>query len=170
MIFHWFKKNSTEPTITYKKMSRKDASEELVKKGEDAANGNNYEQALKFFEQAIEMNSENDFAWSDRGLMLDRQGKPDEALASFSRAIKINPTNPITWHNKGLVFIRSERMVEAIECFDKAISLNEKYAKAWYNKGRALAMLRKVDESQVAFDKAKKLDPFLYTKLKKLKS
>lgn len=173
MIFHWFKKNQAEPqpSIEYKKVSsKKEASEDLVKMGEDAANKSNYEQAFRYFEKAIEMNPKNDFAWGDRGLMLDKLGRKDEALESFSRALIIDPTNSITWHNKGLTLIKLNRLEESIECFDKAIELNEKYAKAWYNRGRALALLGNEIEGQKSFDTAKKLDPMLYTKLKKMKS
>lgn len=172
MIFHWFKKNQPEPpTVEYKKVSsKKEASEDLVKMGEDSANKSNYDQALKYFEKAIEMNPKNDFAWGDRGLMLDKQGRREEAIESFSRALMIDPSNSITWHNKGLILIKLNRLEESIECFDKAIEINGKYAKAWYNRGRALSLLGKIDESQKSFDTAKKLDPLLYTKLKKMKS
>jgi tetratricopeptide (TPR) repeat protein len=68
-----------------------------------------------------------------------------------------------------LSLIRSNQLNEAIECFDKAIECRENYAKAWYNKGRALSMLGELKKSQDCFDKARKLDPLLYTKLKKIK-
>ncbi len=102
MVFGWFsKKKQDNSTIKYKVVSRKEASDEYVKYGEDMANSNN----------------------------LDK----------------------------------------AIECFDKAIECRENYAKAWYNKGRALSMLGELKRSQDCFDKARKLDPLLYTKLKKIK-
>jgi tetratricopeptide (TPR) repeat protein len=173
MIFHWFKKNQPEPppTMEYKKVSsKKEASEDLVRMGEDVANKSDYEQALKYFEKAIEMNPNNDFAWGDRGLMLDKLDRRDEAIESFSKALMIDPSNSITWHDKGLTLIKSNRLEESIECFDKAIELNGKYAKAWYNRGRALALLGNESEGQKSLDTAKKLDPMLYTKLKNMKS
>ena len=171
VIFHWFKKNQLEvPTVKYKKMSRKEASEDLVKLGEDLANDRHHDKALAYFNKAIEINPKNDFAWGDRGLMLDKQGRKNEALESFSRALEINSSNSITWHNKGLTLMRSNKLSESIECFDKAIEIDAKYAKAWYNRGRAMSMLGKTNESQTSFDTSKKLDPLLFTKLKKMKS
>lgn len=172
-MFSWWKKNRpvTEPSVEYKRVSsKKEASKDLVMRGEDAANKSNYEQALKYFESAIEMNSKNDYAWGDRGLMLDRLGRSGEAIESFSRALEIDSSNAITWHNKGLTLIRAGKLEESVACFDKAIELNGKYAKAWYNKGRALALLGNESEGQKSFDTAKKLDPLLYTKLKKMRS
>lgn len=171
MIFSWFKKSQSEiPMVKYKKASRKEASEELVQLGEDLANDRHYDRALEYFNKAIEMNSENDFAWGDRGLMLDKKGRKNEALESFSRALEIDSSNSITWHNKGLTLLKLGRLAEGVECFNKAIEINEKYAKAWYNKGRGLSMLGKESESQRSFDTARKLDPLLFGKLKKMKS
>jgi tetratricopeptide (TPR) repeat protein len=170
MVFGWLlKKKEDTSTIKYKALSRKEASDEYVKYGEDMANSNNLDEAIECFDKAIGINPKNDFAWGDRGLILDKQGKTEEALASFSKAIEIDPKNAITWHNKGLSLIRSNRLKEAIECFDKATDCRENYAKAWYNKGRALSMLGELKRSQDCFDKARKLDPLLYTKLKKIK-
>jgi tetratricopeptide (TPR) repeat protein len=170
MVFGWLlKKKEDTGKIKYKALSRKEASDEYVKYGEDMANSNNLDEAIECFDKAIGINPKNDYAWGDRGLILDKQGKTEEALASFSKAIEINPKNAITWHNKGLSLIRSNRLKEAIECFDKAIECRQNYAKAWYNKGRALSMLGELKRSQHCFDKARKLDPLLYTKLKKMK-
>lgn len=167
-MFSWLKKKNS-PSPEYKfRHTRKEASEDYVKYGEDLANGNRPEEALEYFNKAIDVLPTNDFAWGDKGLILDKLGRVDEALESFSHAIEIDSANPITWHNKGLTLIKLKRLEEAIECFDKAIENNEKYAKAWYNKGRALAMLNKADEGQKCFDTARKIDPFLYSKLKKM--
>ena len=169
-MFSWLRKKNNSSSPEYKfKNSRKEASEDYVKYGEDLANGNRPEEALEYFDKAIQILPTNDFAWGDKGLILDKLGRADEALESFSQAIAIDSKNPITWHNKGLTLIKLKKLEEAIECFDKAIEYNEKYAKAWYNKGRALAMLNKADEGQKCFDTARKHDPFLYSKLKKMK-
>jgi len=169
-MFSWLRKKNNLSSTEYKfRHSRKVASEDYVKYGEDLANGNRPEEALEYFDKAIQILPTNDFAWGDKGLILDKLGRVDEALESFSQAIAIDSKNPITWHNKGLTLIKLKKLEEAIECFDKAIEYNEKYAKAWYNKGRALAMLNKADEGQKCFDTARKHDPFLYSKLKKMK-
>ncbi len=152
-----------------KKMSRKAASNELVKYGEDMANANKPEEALKCFEKAIEIYPQSDVAWGDKGLILDKLGEVEKALESFSKATDLDTHNAITWNNKGLVLLKLNRLSQSVECFDKAIENNKGYAKAWYNKGRALSMLSRTDESQKCFDTARKLDPLLFTKLRRMK-
>jgi tetratricopeptide (TPR) repeat protein len=174
MVFSWLrKKKASTPkssSITPKKVSRKRAADEWVKYGEDIANANRLEEALQCFEKAIAIYPENDFAWGDKALILDKLGNVEDALISFSKAISINPHNAITWNNKGLVLLKLKKLSQCIECFDKAIENNNAYAKAWYNKARALSMLGNISESQKCFDRARKLDPLLFTKLKRMKS
>jgi tetratricopeptide (TPR) repeat protein len=170
MLFGWLRsrKEALAPEPV-KKLSRKAASDEWVKYGEDLANENRIDEALDCFNKAIETYPQNDLAHGDMGLILDKKGNASEALESFSKALALNSSNPITWHNKGLVLIKMKKLVEAIDFFERAIEHDQNYAKAWYNKARALSLLGKTDDSQRCFDIARKLDPLLFTKLKKMK-
>lgn len=169
MVFEWLRRSAdTSPPIA-RKADRKYASDEWVKQGEDLANEDRTREAIDCFVKAIEINPGNAFAWGDKALMLDKLGNYDAALEAFSKSTEIDSANPITWNNKGLTCLKSGRLVPALECFDKALEHNDKYAKAWYNKARTLSMLSRVSESQKCFDTARKLDPFLFTKLKKMK-
>jgi tetratricopeptide (TPR) repeat protein len=140
--------------------------EELVKYGEKEASRNNFEKALTIFDSAIRINPAFDSAYGDKALVFDKMGKLDESLRMYSKALEINPRNSITWHNKGLTLIKKKRMDEAISCFDKAISIDANYSKAWYNKGRCLEMQGNMENAQICLTKAKKLDPFLFSKIK----
>lgn len=177
MDFSWLRRkksvgpqSSTTATVIPKKVDRKTAADEWVKYGEDMANANRLDDALQCFEKAIAIYPQNDFAWGDKGLILDKLGNTNDALLSLSKATDINPRNAITWHNKGLVLLKLNKLPQAIECFDKAIENNNAYAKAWYNKARTLSMLGRINESQKCFDTARKLDPLLFTKLRRMKS
>ena len=140
--------------------------EELVKCGEKEASRNNFEKALSIFDSAIRINPAFDSAYGDKALVFDRMGKLDESLKMYSKALEINPRNSVTWHNKGLTLIKKKSMNEAINCFDKAISIDENYSKAWYNKGRCLEMQGNMENAQICLTKARKLDPFLFSKIK----
>ena len=140
---------------------------DFIKEGEKYANKNNLKDSLKCFETAINLDPKNDLALGDKALILDVLGKHDEALTFFSKALEINPANSITWHNKGLTFVRLNRLQEALDCFDRALEFKKDYAKAWYNKGRCLEKMNEIKKSQECLSTARKLDPFLFTKVKK---
>jgi tetratricopeptide (TPR) repeat protein len=84
----------------------------------------------------------------------------------YAKALELNPKNAITWHNKALTLIKQRKIDEAISCFDEAIAINQEYSKAWYNKGRCLEMQGKTASAQSCLTMAKKLDPFLFSKIK----
>ena len=145
MIFNlfsnWLSKVWPVQKINTVKLSKKNASNELIKYGEDMANAKRDDEALTLFDKAIEIDPNNDMAWGDKALILDKKGQPEEALISFSIVFSINPNNSITWHNKGLTLLRLRKFKESIECFDTALKINGNYAKVWYNKGRAFDLL-----------------------------
>ncbi|ALI35600.1 TPR repeat-containing protein YrrB [Candidatus Nitrosocosmicus oleophilus] len=139
---------------------------ELVRYGEKEASRNNFEKALDIFDKVIRLDPTFDSAYGDKALVFDKMGILDESLKMYSKALEINPKNRITWHNMGLTLIKKKRVDEAINCFDKAISIDKNYSKAWYNKGRCLEMQGNLENAQICLTKAKKLDPFLFSKVK----
>ena len=139
---------------------------DLVKEGEKEASKNNFKKALELFDIAIRLDPTCEFAYGDKALIYDRMGRLDDSLRMNLEALKINSKNPITWHNRGLTMYQKNAFIEAIECFDKCILLKEDYSKAWYNKGRCLEMLGKTDDAQICLTRAKKLDPFLFSKIR----
>jgi tetratricopeptide (TPR) repeat protein len=158
----FFKKTDKD----HKKVEDFTKAADWIIKGEKYANRNNLKEAIKCFDIAFDLDQKNDIALGDKALILDILGKHNEALLLFSKSLNINPNNPITWHNKGLTFARLNKLEESIYCFNKAIDLKKDYAKAWYNKGRCLEKIGNLEKSQECLTMAKKLDPFLFTKIK----
>ncbi|HKR72752.1 MAG TPA: tetratricopeptide repeat protein [Candidatus Nitrosocosmicus sp.] len=140
--------------------------EELVKHGEWEASKNKLEDALKTFDFVIREDPKCDIAYGDKALILEKMGRLDESLDLSSKALEINPKNTVVWHNRGLTLVKKKLYDDAIICFDKAISLEVNYAKAWYNKGRCLEMQEQPVNAQVCLTQARKLDPFLFSKIK----
>ena len=157
-----YKNVGNESSITDQTISL----EELVKCGEKEASRNNFEKALDIYDKVIRLDPTFDSAYGDKALVFDKMGILDESLKMYSKALEINPKNRITWHNMGLTLIKKKRVDEAINCFDKAISIDKNYSKAWYNKGRCLEMQGNLENAQICLTKAKKLDPFLFSKVK----
>jgi len=157
------KKNAVKETIGEDKQV---LLKDLVKEGEKESSKNNFKKALELFDIAIRLDPACEFAYGDKALVYDRMGRFDDSLRMNFEALKINSKNPITWHNRGLTLYQKKVFVEAIECFDKSILLKEDYSKAWYNKGRCLEMLGKTVDAQTCLSHARKLDPFLFSKIR----
>ncbi len=166
IIKNFFKSNSDHTSTGKKSINKNLILEELIKQGEKEIIKHNYNGALKLFEKAINIDPSYVYSYGDKALILDKLGKFDESLEMYSKALVLDPQNSITWHNKGLTFINLKKIDEAINCFENAISYDENYSKAWYNKGRCFELLGDLEKAQVCLNTAKKLDPFLFTKIK----
>jgi tetratricopeptide (TPR) repeat protein len=51
------------------------------------------EEALKCYDKVIDINQDNDEAWTNKGNAYRALNKPDEALKCFNQALQINPDN-----------------------------------------------------------------------------
>jgi tetratricopeptide (TPR) repeat protein len=81
-----------------------------------------YQEAIKYIDNAIIIDSKISYEWYYKGCVLYRgPRKYQEAIKSFDKALEIDPNFAYAWYNKGLVLIELENYTEAIECFDGAI-------------------------------------------------
>ncbi|WP_421657422.1 tetratricopeptide repeat protein [Leptothermofonsia sp. ETS-13] len=60
-----------------------------------------YEEAVTFYDRAIQMEPENARAWFGRGAALARMQHMEEAIAAYDRAIQIKPDSSEVWFGKG---------------------------------------------------------------------
>jgi len=50
-----------------------------------------YDEAIKMFDKAIEVNPKDPYPWHNKGLALEKQGKKGEAEKCYARAAEIDP-------------------------------------------------------------------------------
>jgi len=94
-----------------------------VNKGFALIRQSKYDEAIKAFDKAIELNPQYADPLSNKGVALYDQGKCDEAIKAFDEAIKLNPQDPIARYAKGLVLQKLGHSVEADAAFAKAKEL-----------------------------------------------
>jgi len=117
------------------------------------------EEALQYFNKAIELNPKNPNFYTYKGNTLLNLQRFEEAIASYDKAIELDPKNPDFYYNKGIALADFQRFDEAISLYDKAIAINPNHANSCYNKACALSMLGKEEESIACLEKAIELDP-----------
>jgi len=116
-----------------------------------------YDEAIKAYDRAIDLDPKYASAWNNKGIALDELGKYDEAIKAYDKAIDLDPKYTSAWYNKGIALDELGKYDEAIKAYDRAIDLDPKDALAWHNKGVALKRLGRTKEADAAYVKAKKL-------------
>jgi curved DNA-binding protein CbpA len=82
-----------------------------------------YNEAIKCYDKAIEIDPNNPVVWNNKGLALNSLGKYDEAITSYDKAIGIDPNDADAWNNKGLALNSLGNDDEAKKCYDKSKEL-----------------------------------------------
>ena len=141
-------------------VSKKD--QEKIKKWMDEADAKidnkDFEGAITLLDQVIELDPQNDFAWSKRGYAKAILGQLEEAIKDFDQAIELDPKQDIPWFNRGNVKAQLRELESAIKDYDQAILLNSTIYIAWFNRGFAKAQLEQYQDATKDFDQVIKLD------------
>ena len=134
--------------------------ESWCQEGRNLLSHEKFDEAIKCFDKAIEIDQRNYESWRLRGLCLLLMGKYEESIQAYDKAIELDPDSRIAadlWRSKGEALDDLGKHDEAIQAYDKAIELDPDSvtaAYAWRSKGDALDDLGKHDEAIQAYDKA----------------
>jgi tetratricopeptide (TPR) repeat protein len=114
----------------------------LFRQGLAAAAIDQFEQAIAWFDQVLELQAGCYEVWYERGLALERQGDYVDAIASYDRALSLGPTAETAceiWLDRGNAFLYGlGDYTQAIHCYDQALSRSTNHDAVWQNRGNAL--------------------------------
>lgn len=131
----------------------------LYEKAKMLAKAKKYEEAVMYFNKALNINPKYKEAQNERGNVLLMLGKTDEALDSFNTATLIDPTYVEAWKNKEAVHLLRGDYDEAVKCLDQILGLNPKDEFILLSKGALLTNLHRYRESVECFDKVLAINP-----------
>jgi cytochrome c-type biogenesis protein CcmH/NrfG len=77
--------------------------ETLVKLGNLYFDGQQYGQAIEYYERGLAITPDNPDVLTDAGTAYWYAGSPDKALADFQKSLKVRPNHPGTLFNMGVV-------------------------------------------------------------------
>ena len=72
-----------------------------------------WDDAIKWYEKALELDPKNADASTDLGVSYYYSNKPDQALAQFEKSLAISPTHTKTLLNKGIVLAFGKQDLKA---------------------------------------------------------
>ena len=130
-----------------------------VAKGDDYSSNEFYDDAIKAYNKAIEIDPNATMAWYNKGINLKNLGKYNEAIECFNKTIELNPQYFSAYSSMGETLSYLGKKEEAITAYDEAIRINPNFSLAWNNKGSVLLDLGKNEEGLKCIDKALEIDP-----------
>ncbi|MGK7909250.1 MAG: tetratricopeptide repeat protein [Synechococcus sp.] len=121
--------------------------------------GGENQEAIRFYDKALEIKPNDHLAWSNRGIALDQLDRTEEAITSYDKALEFKPDSHEAWYNRGVTLGQLGRTEEAIASYDKALEFKPDKHEAWYNRGNALDQLGRTEEAIASYDKALEFKP-----------
>jgi len=79
--------------------------DELKGKGDILANLKCYEEAIKAYEEAIELDPDNALIWNNKGVTLQDLNRYEEALEAYDKAIELKPDFALAKGNKDRILV-----------------------------------------------------------------
>jgi tetratricopeptide (TPR) repeat protein len=97
-----------------------DSALELGRRGLAARQVGQLQQALEYYDRALDICPHDVGVLINKGAVLSALGDSDSALAAFDHVTRIDPRNPTAWYNKGAILGPSGRLKDALQCFENA--------------------------------------------------
>ena len=141
-----------------------DAAESAYRSGLDSLWLGNYDNALGYFENAVNKNPKRAEAWVQVGFCKVKQGKTQEAIRAYLQALQLKPAEAAIHNKLGDAYYYSGRLREAIEAYTEAANLEPRRAETFYN--LAIAYAESGNPSMAALNARilQRLDPKHYEK------
>jgi tetratricopeptide (TPR) repeat protein len=111
-----------------------EGSDSPYRKGMLALLRGNWEEAIAFYDKAIENKPDKHGAWHGRGFALIELGRYEEAIKSYDKVMEIKPDKHGAWHGRGCALEKLGRYEEAIASYDKAIRTKSGGDRDWNNR------------------------------------
>jgi len=120
---------------------------------------NQLDEAIDYFQKAIDLDPHNSLYQSNTGLAYTSLMKWPEAEEAIMKAIDSDPENALYYNDLGNVYYRNNRFKDAVKCYQKAISLKPDIAVYHSNLGLAYTNLEQWEDAEKSVMQAISLDP-----------
>lgn len=124
--------------------------QDKLKKGVKAFQGEQWDEALNYFQDALVDEPENPLVHYNVGTALYKKERYEDALASFEKSLQTEDISlqQQTYYNRGNVLYRLEKYQEAVEAYKKALDIQPEDMAAKHNLELVRAKLKEMADKQ----------------------
>ena len=117
-----------------------------------------YESAISEFDMAIQLDSDNAYAYHLRALSYSKLGRLSEAISDYTSAIQVNPDFGDAYYRRGDCYIQLGYYQHAIDDYSKDIQLAPNFAKAYTGRANAYRQLGQTADADADDIKAQSIE------------
>ena len=132
---------------------------EWSQQGFDAFQAKEYQNAIIYYNKAIQLNPDFAATYNNRGVAKKNLQDYTGAITDYNKAIQLNPEDAKAYLNRGVAKNDLQDYTGAITDYNKAIQLNPEDAEAYYNRGNVNIYFKDYTKAITDFNKAIQLKP-----------
>ena len=117
------------------------------------------EQAIGYFDQALELSPDNVVALENLGSAYRRLKQWDDARKAFERALAVSPDDPDANYGLGMVYAQTDDPAHALEHLTRALQSRPAYPEALNNLGILYLRTQRRDEAVAKFEECIRVAP-----------
>jgi len=133
--------------------------EALYNKGLEMLKLKKYDDAILYFNKALELNKRYKEAYKEKGGALLTLSRTEEALNCFTVATNLDPDYVEAWETKEAAHLLRGDYDDAIKCLDNITRIKPDDERAWLDKGLLMLNLYRFRSAVECFDKAIGINP-----------
>jgi len=137
-----------------------ESAEDLFKAGNSLALEKRYEEAIVYYDEALELEPENVKILLNKALALTFLSRYEESNACFDRAIELTPDFADAWHWKGVSLVLQGQLEDSF--VEIVTAFNEVDPEEEGNEEKLSAARKYFEESLICFDRALEINPVYY--------
>ncbi len=135
--------------------------QEYIDKAQKALQNHDYDNAIIFFDKAIDLDANNAKLYSERGVTHFHLKHNLKALADMDKAVELEPNNSYRYSSRAFIKGACRMTDEAIADYQKCIELDPDDAIAYNNLGLLQEQMGWKKQAEDNFDKADTLEGVL---------
>ncbi len=152
-------KSYLEQTNTFATPQNPKLPDDPLSVGQRKAQEGDYRGAISYFDQALQANPNNLYAYYFRGEAFYYLKDYRSAINSFNQVLRLDSNNVSGYLYRGLVYYNLKEYEKAIADYNQAINLNPNYADGYANRGKTYFQQNKYDQALESFNQAISLNP-----------
>lgn len=119
----------------------------------------NNPQALRYFDNALRVDSLNMEAREFKAIFYKRRGEFDKAFAMYRDIVEREPDYSTAWFDMGMIFLEQDNLDKAIEHFSIAIKTDPIFINAYYYRGVTYELKENFEAALQDYQKANRMSP-----------
>lgn len=135
------------------------SASDWFQKGYNAGEAKDYDNALLFYEKAIDLNPRFSMAYNNIGVIYEKRNNLTKSMFYYTKAIETEPNNSIAMFNLGANHQTKGDIKLAIKFYEKVIEINPEQKEVYNNLGVIYNHKGSIDKAIQFYEKSIKLSP-----------